>query len=147
MGLADQVSGLKIGIDTAPFIYFIERHITYSGILRPVFCEIDAGNIEAITSTITILEVLVHPFRTGNEDLAERYREILLHSRGITTIEIINEISEIAARLRAKHSIKAPDALQIGASIFTGPHAFLTNDSDLKRVSDIRVLVLDDFIA
>ena len=35
--------------------------------VRPVFAEIDAGKIEAITSTITLLEVLVHPFRTNNE--------------------------------------------------------------------------------
>lgn len=71
MGLVDELHGLRVCIDTAPIIYFIEKNTKYLNILRPVFVEIDSGNIEAITSTITLLEVLVHPLRIGNESLAE----------------------------------------------------------------------------
>jgi len=78
LGLVDEIRGQRICIDTAPIIYFIEQHVKYRNIIRPVFAEIAAGNIEAITSTITLLEVLVHPLRTGDETLAERYRDILL---------------------------------------------------------------------
>ena len=85
MGLVDEVRGQRIGIDTAPIIYFIENHVKYRSILRPVFAEIAAGNIEAITSTVTLLEVLVHPLKTGDETLAEKYRDILLSSQGLTT--------------------------------------------------------------
>jgi predicted nucleic acid-binding protein len=63
LGLVDEVKGQRICIDTAPFIYFIEHHIKYRSIIRPVFTEIDSGSIEAITSTITLLEVLVHPLK------------------------------------------------------------------------------------
>ncbi len=66
MGLIDTLQGSKVCIDTAPFIYFIEKHEKYLPVLKPLFIEISAGNIEAITSTITLLEVLVHPFRTGD---------------------------------------------------------------------------------
>jgi predicted nucleic acid-binding protein len=111
-----------------------------------VFVEIDLGNIEAITSTITLLEVLVHPLRVGNETLAGKYREILLFSEGLTTIEILHEISEIASRLRAKYSIRTPDAIQIAVGIRYGASKFLTNDPNLKKVSDIEVLVLDDYL-
>ena len=52
MGLVDEVRGQRICIDTAPVIYFIERHTKYQNIIRPVFAEIASGNIEAITSTI-----------------------------------------------------------------------------------------------
>ena len=145
MGLADEVRGLRICIDTAPIIYFIEKHPKYLDIIRPVFIEIDNGNIEAITSTITLLEVLVHPFRTKNETLAERYREILLYSKGLTTFEVFNEVSETSSKLRAKYSIKTPDAIQIAVGALYGADKFLTNDPDLKKVSDIEVLVLDDF--
>ena len=81
--------------------------------------EISSGNIEAITLTLTLLEVLVHPLRNGNEDLAEKYREILLSSEGLTTFEIFHEVSELAARLRAKYSIRTPDAIQIAVGIVT----------------------------
>jgi predicted nucleic acid-binding protein len=63
LGLVDEVRGQRICIDTAPLIYFIEGHTRYHDIIRPLFVEIDSGNIEAITSTITLLEVLVLPLR------------------------------------------------------------------------------------
>ena len=46
MGLVDEARGQRICIDTAPFIYFIEEHRNYREIIRPIFVEIDAGNIE-----------------------------------------------------------------------------------------------------
>ncbi len=70
----------------------------------------------------------------------------MLQSDGLTTFGVTNEISEIASKLRAKHSIKMPDALQIGTAVFYGADKFLTNDADLKRVKEIEVLVVDDFV-
>jgi len=146
LGLVDELRGRKVSLDTAPIIYFIEKHQKYLSLLRPVFVEIDAGEIEAITSTITLLEVLIHPFRTGNEALAEKYRDILLYCEGLTTFEILHEVSEMSSRLRAKYSIKTPDAIQIGVGILYGADKFLTNDPDLRKVSEIQVLILDDFL-
>lgn len=145
MGLVDEVKGQKICIDTAPIIYFIEHQVVYRNIIRPVFSEIDSGNIEAITSTITLLEVLVHPLRTGDETLAKKYRDILLSSESLTTFEISHEVSEMASSLRAKYSIRTPDAIQIAVGILYGASRFLTNDPNLKKVSDIKILVLDDY--
>jgi predicted nucleic acid-binding protein len=145
LGLVEQLRGQRVCIDTAPIIYFIEKHPKYMNLLHPLFIEIDAGNIEAITSTITLLEVLVLPLRNNNEILAEQYREILLYSEGLTTFEIFHEVSELAANLRAKHNIKTPDALQISTGITYKANLFLTNDPSLKRIPDIKVLVLDDF--
>jgi len=146
MGLVNELRGLRICIDTAPFIYFIEKNSKYLGLLRPFFAEINAGKIDALTSTITLLEVLVLPFKTKNESLAERYRDILLYAEGLTTFEIFHEVSELSAKLRAKYSIRTPDAIQIAVGIIYGADAFLTNDSGLKKVKDIRVVILEDFL-
>ena len=146
MGLADELRGSKVCIDTAPFIYFIEKHPKYMRVIRPVFAHIDTGQIQAITSTITLLEVLVHPYRKKDKALAERYQNILLNSSGLTTLEISHEISKSAASLRASYSIRTPDAIQIAAGLAQTATSFLTNDPDLKKVSEIRVLVLDDYL-
>jgi predicted nucleic acid-binding protein len=61
-------------------------------------------------------------------------------------MEISNEISEIAARLRAKHAIKSPDALQIATGLYYGADKFLTNDVMLRKVNEIEILILDDFL-
>ena len=146
MGLVDELRGSRIWIDTAPFIYFIEKDPKYLNIVRPIFAEIDAGNIEALTSTITLLEVLVHPFKTNNELLVEKYREILLYAEGLTTFEIFHEVSELSSKLRAKYSIRTPDAIQIAVGIIYAADTFLTNDSDMKKVKDISVVILEDFL-
>jgi predicted nucleic acid-binding protein len=146
VGLVDELQGVRVCMDTAPIIYFIEKNPKYLGVLKPVFLEIDTGRIEAITSTITLLEVLVHPFRTKNDILAEKYRDILLYSEGLTTFEIFHEVSEMSSKLRAKYSIRTPDAIQIAVGLLYRASKFLTNDSALKKVSDIDVLVLDDFL-
>ncbi len=132
-------------IDTGPFIYLIEQNPKYLGVLRPIFAEIDAGKIDALTSNITLLEVLVLPFKTKNESLAEKYREILLYAEGLTTFEISHDVSELSSKLRAKYLIRSPDAIQIGVGVIYGADVFLTNDSSLKKVRDIRVVILADF--
>lgn len=146
MGLVEELQGLRVCIDTAPFIYFIEKNIKYHGLLRPVFAGIDSGRIIALTSTITLLEVLVLPLRIKNKDLAERYRELLLYADGLTTYEILHEVSDMASKLRAKYSIRTPDAIQIAVGLIYGADVFLTNDSDLKKIFDIKVLILEDFL-
>ena len=146
MGIIEEIRGQRICLDTAPIIYFIENHEKYRNIIRPVFIEIDSGNIEAVTSTITLLEVLVHPLRTGNEALADKYREILLSSEGLTTFEIFHEISEIASRLRAKYAIRTPDAIQMAVGIRYSAPNFLTNDPSLRKITEIKVLILDDYL-
>lgn len=93
-----------------------------------------------------MLEVLVHPLKKGDEFLAEKYREILLYSKGLTTFEILNDVSEIAAKLRAKYSIKTPDTIQIATAIHYGANGFLTNDPTLTRVKEIEIIILDDFL-
>ena len=145
MGLIDELSGQRVCVDTAPFIYFIEKHPKYLNLLHSLFIEVDAGNIDAITSTVTLLEVLVLPIKTNNLVLVEKYRDILLYSKGLTTFEILHEISELSAKLRAKYTIKTPDAIQIATGILYGANQFLTNDPSLKKITDIKVLILDNF--
>ncbi len=67
MGLVDELRGSRICIDTAPFIYFIEKDPKYLGIVRPIFAEINAGKIDALTSTITLLDRSVSPSIQGEK--------------------------------------------------------------------------------
>ena len=42
----------KLGIDTAPIIYFVQTHPVYDVIVSDIFQKIAAGRIEAVTSKI-----------------------------------------------------------------------------------------------
>jgi predicted nucleic acid-binding protein len=135
-----------LGIDTAPFIYFIERDPAHFAVMREVFRRVEAGNLQACSSTITLTEVLVKPRQSQRADLARAYREILLRSRNLSLVSIDASIAEVGADLRARYGLRTPDALQVAAAVATGCEAFLTNDAALRCVAEIRVLTLTDLV-
>jgi predicted nucleic acid-binding protein len=56
----------------------------------------------------------------------------------------VDAVAERSAEIRAHCNLKLADSFQVAAAIAAGCDAFLTNDSDLKRVSGITILVLDE---
>lgn len=144
MGLKEKLLHKKVCIDTAPFIYYMERHPHFGAIVQPIFEEIEKGNIQAITTNLTLLEVLVQPYRSGNEKLAQQYKDILLNAEGLTMLMVSHEISENAAKLRAKYAIRTPDAIQLATAIENNADTFLTNDEALKKILEINVACLND---
>lgn len=146
MGLTRLLKGKTLFLDTAPFIYFIEKNSRYHDLVKPVISLLDARHVQGITSTITLLEVLVHPLRDGNRKLADKYKAILLSSDSLLTCEISHEISERASLLRAKHGLRTPDAIQLATAIINKSEFFLTNDPALQKVKEVKVVVLDDYL-
>jgi predicted nucleic acid-binding protein len=136
--------GKVIFLDTAPLIYFIEGHSKYEDQLLPLFEAADEGKIAFITSSITLVEVLVGPYKAGRSDVAAQYQQILLHSSAIEVIVLSNEIALRAAALRAAFQLRSPDAIQIATCIESEADFFLTNDLKLRHVTGINVLTLAD---
>jgi len=150
VGWIENLRGKIVGLDTSPLIYFIEEDPTYLEKIRPFFVAMDRGEFRVVTSVVTLLEVLVHPFRYGDTALAQEYREILLNAENLTTLLLSHEIAEEAARLRAEHNIRTPDAIQMATAIHEGASFFLTNDARLPALPTLQaalptlqVLVLD----
>lgn len=141
----NDLQGKTIGLDTAPLIYFIEENPTYIETVRLFFEAMDRDEFLVVTSTVTLLEVLVHPLRINNKALAAEYRDILLHSK-LLTLEISNVISEQAARLRAVYNLRTPDAIQISAALDAGATHFFTNDIRLPDMPSFKVLSLDALV-
>jgi hypothetical protein len=86
--LIGQIGSGPLALDTVVFIYFIEEHPRYLPLLDPVFSAIDKGRLPAIASSLTLLEVLVVPYRAGNIPLAERYEQVLTSSRGLRLLDV-----------------------------------------------------------
>ena len=145
MGLSDELGRGPVGIDTALFIYFIEEHPRFLPVIEPIFAAADEGRRDLVTSALTLLEVLVIPYRAGNPALAERYENLLTRSRGVRMVELTRDQLRGAAQLRATTGVKTPDALQLTAALSAGCSTFLTNDRRLPPSPGIRVLQLADY--
>lgn len=144
MGWVDELTGQLVGIDTAPLIYYIEEDPTYLPLVDPFFAALACGELRAVTSTITLVEVLTQPLRQGAGELARQYRDLLLATDGLSVHPVSPAIAEEAARLRSVRQVRTPDAIQLATARLAAAHAFLTNDRRLATVPDLPVLILDD---
>lgn len=133
-------------LDTAPLIYYVEEHERYLPLVANVFERLDNGTLFAVTSPVTLAECLVVPFRANQSALRQAFIDLLTGGRSTRFTPIDQEAGQRAAELRAKYNLTLTDAFQIAVALTTHCDAFLTNDITLKRVVDLPILVLDEFI-
>lgn len=146
MGLLRDIGSGPVALDSSIFIYFIEEHPLYLPVIEPLFEAIDAGEIEAVTSSLTLLEVLVIPFRFSNAALIVRYETLLTKSQGLRLVDLDRDFLRSVAQVRASIRAKTPDAMQLAAAMEAGCPVFLTNDDRIPNVPGLRVLLLDDYL-
>jgi predicted nucleic acid-binding protein len=147
VGLSEDLPRGPIGLDTAVFIYFIEEDPRFLPLVEPIFAEIDAGRRTAATSAVTLLEVLVAPYRVGDLPLAERYEALLTRSRGLRLIDLDRDQLRGGAQIRALYNVRTPDALQLAAALSNGCSALLTNDRTLPGLPGLPVFQLSEYAA
>ena len=135
-----------VAVDTALFIYLIEEHPRFLAAVRPLFESASRGRIVLVTSAVTLLEVLVVPFRAGNLPLAARYEALLTRSRGVQLVDLDRQQLRAAAQLRAGFRVRTPDALQIAAALTARCPAMVTNDRDFPRVAGLEIIQLGDHL-
>jgi Predicted nucleic acid-binding protein, contains PIN domain len=145
MGLSDVLGSGPVAVDTALFIYLIEEHPRFLPAVQFLFEQADRGKREMVTSAVTLLEVLVVPYRAGNLQLAERYEALLTRARGVRLVELNRDQLRAAAQLRALHGgLRTPDALQVAAALTGGCATLMTNDRRFPAVAGLSIVQLSD---
>ncbi|MBI5828755.1 MAG: PIN domain-containing protein [Chloroflexi bacterium] len=134
----------RLFLDTAPVIYLVEQNPRYIAIVDAIFERVDEGGLAAVASPVTLAESLVAPYRLGRPEVAEAFMELLAGGEGVTFVAIDSIVAASAADFRARYNLSLPDALQAAVALVAGCDAFLTNDAALKRVTELRVITLDE---
>lgn len=144
MNITDALKGVqRLFLDTAPVIYHVEGVAAYRPLTDLIFQEICDGTFEAVTSSVTLAECLVHPYRHNDMALAQQFRDVI--TAGVHTRYVgVDNVAENAAELRARYNLSLTDAFQAASALAAGCEALLTNDAALKRVTELRVLVLGE---
>jgi len=103
------------------------------------------GEIEIVTSELTLLETLVQPIKQNNRTLISAY-ETLLTKTEIKLFPITLDILRESADLRANQNLKTPDAIHFATALTSNCKFFLTNDAAFRRIHNFNVIVLSDLI-
>jgi predicted nucleic acid-binding protein len=135
-----------VGLDTSVFIYHLEAHPTYIPLTNELLNGVQSGQWLAVTSAITIMELTVPAWRSGQETAARQYEALLANFPNLKIVNVTRDVARSAAQLRARFNIRPADALQVAASLVENATTFITNDRCLARLQPvIDVVILDDF--
>jgi predicted nucleic acid-binding protein len=137
----------KIGLDTSVFIYAVEENPQYVEPVRSILKWVEGSKGLAVTSTITMLEVLVQPYRLADIDRVNKFYALLTTYPHLEWIAPSLQIADRAAQLRAEHNLRTPDALQAATALEREATGFVSNDPAFKRVEGIEVIVLKELAA
>ena len=102
--------------------------------------------MQAVTSTITLLELLVQPYRLTDIDRVNKFYALLSTFPHLEWVAPTLEIADMGARLRAEYNLRTPDALQAATAVGRDATGFISNDSGFRRVAGLDVVVLDDLL-
>lgn len=137
----------KVFVDTAPFIYFIEKDSNnpqYYEKVKAFFKEGYDNEKKFVSSVITMEEYFVFPYRNKAYSYIEMFNRLVV-TANMEIIEINQEIAKKAALIRAEYkSFKSMDAIQLAVACFSKCDLFLTNDKQLKQFQEVRCLTVEE---
>src|SRR5277367_3922386 len=120
----------RIYWDTMLFVYWIEDHPRYAGVIRQLLLKMEQRQDQLCTSTFAVGEALVGPRKVGTGEAAARMLNVF-RSPFVEVIPFNLEAAEHYAGIRAIQKISAPDAIHLACAASAGTDLFLTNDKSL----------------
>ena len=137
----------KVFVDTAPFIYFIEKDDNNPQYYEKVKNFLRDGydnDKKFVSSVITMEEYFVFPYRNQEYSLIDMFNR-LVETTNMEIVEINQEIAKKAAQIRADYKgFKAMDALQLAVACLSACDLFLTNDKQLKQFREIECVTVEE---
>ena len=134
----------SVFIDTAPLVYLLEGA---KALREPAEKQLAAwldGGATLHSSTLTLMELLVKPIRDDHPALTQKYQSLFAHLLSAPPWQLDGAGAVLAARYRAVYHIRTIDAAQLACAVVNGCNHFYTNDRDLRRVTDIRVVCVGE---
>ena len=138
----------RIAFDTNALIYLLEGQQPHAGRVAEAMWRVERGLAVGVVSTIVEMELLVRPIRDQRFDVVERIDLLFRNVRTMLIREVDRAVARLAAGMRARMNLKAPDALIAATAVAEGCDAIIGNDRDFAvRVrQDIPYLRLDDYV-
>lgn len=134
----------RVDLDTNIFIYALEGYSTFRAVLTSLFDTLDRHELAAITSELTLAEVLVKPFFDRSIERERAYLQTLQPSASLQMVPVSRDVLITAARLRAETNMKLPDAIHAATAQISACSHFLTNDTNVKTIPGLTILSLTD---
>lgn len=123
---------LRHYLDANVVISVIEATRAYGATQARFIRRIDDGEVEAVTSELTLAECLVKPFADRDLKAIGAYLTFLDGRTELPTIAVSRDVLLEAARWRGATAMKLPDAIHVATAVSARCDRFVTNDRRIK---------------
>lgn len=133
-------------LDTMVFVYLLEQNPTYIAMAETIFAEVEAGRLEALTTVLTLAEVLTGPAQAQDVEAMHDYELYLTSFPHLKIVEVERQHASTIAQVRAATGLRTPDAIQIAVATVAGADAIIGNDKAWKgKTGEIAYLMLNEY--
>jgi len=131
----------RIALDTSFLIPVLEDAGGREGLPTRLLRLAERKSLSLMTSSITLLELLVHPYRMKDLEAVNRYYGYLTQPL-VELLPLTADVADRAAEIRARYGFRTPDAVQMATALIGGATLLLTLDRDFKKQKEIEVGLL-----
>lgn len=111
-----------------------------------VFKWLEHPGHSAVTSTVTMLELLVKPYQESRKEYVNQIYGLFSTFPNLSWVAPDLATADTAARIRAAHRLATPDALQAACTVENKATALITNDPVFERLEFFETVTLDRFL-
>ncbi len=128
----------RVVLDTKPLIKLFAEEEGWKEV-KEILSRIEAGELEAGLSVVTLTEVYYKYTQEQRPDLAKTRTEQLKYALYLEKLEIDPDVAIKAGEIKAKHRIPIADAF-IAASAYSQDATVISDDPDFQKIPEIKVL-------
>jgi predicted nucleic acid-binding protein len=133
-------------LDTMVFSYHLGGHPRYRALTRAILEAIESGQVEGLTTTVTLSELLTRPAQAGDTQAMQDYELYVTRFPNLRLVPLDANLARETARVRAETRLRTPDAVQVAAARLYRADAIVTNDRRWQnRVHRPDLIVLDEY--
>jgi predicted nucleic acid-binding protein len=137
---------LCVYVDTNVFVYAMETDGSQGLRARRVLHQLECGDIEAVTSEITLAEALRGGITGLSSDAFRSYVELIAPGGDLIIVPITRDILIAAAVLTTDRKIDLPDAIHVSTALSAQCDVFLSDDRRLPVPAGLQKRSLADWI-
>ena len=126
-----------VALDTCACIYFLSQKTPRLALTRYLFSAAIARRHSLHLAGIVQLELLVRPFRRGDDFELSKVMRLTERTPGVRLIDMTRDTFVAAARVRAATNLRAPDAMVVASAALSGCGALVGNDKAFRRIAEI----------
>lgn len=129
--------GIKVGLDTNIFLNVKNKEDPFYEYSKKILDTIDAGDMEAIVSVVTIAELCVGYYKANELKEKDEFISGLYSNKNYKILNLDLKVADKSGEIKQKINLKLPDCIISASSILEQATCLITNDLEFEKAKPI----------